>query len=155
MSTLVVVSADLLVAVLLVATILSSWRLSRRIARLKADEEAMRTTIAELVSASTAAERAVAALRTTLADCDRDLGERIEMAHRQSQDLDRAMNAGEKVMGALERVFDTTRRAVNANPVPAAPEPEAPRGGGALQAALAAAQAVAERSARRLESRAA
>ena len=157
MSGLVVLVADLLVAILLVATILSSWRLSRRIALMKADEGSMRATIAELVTASAAAERAVAGLKATLAECDRDLAERIELAHRQTQDLGRAMSAGEKVMVSLERVFDSTRRAVSASPPPAAipPEPDVPRGSGALQSALAAAQAVAERSARRLESRAA
>ena len=151
----VVIAADLLVGILLVATIVSSVRLSRRITRLKADEAAMRAVVAELVSATDGAERAVAGLRATIAECDRDLAERIERAQRQVQDLGRAMEAGEKVMGGLERVFDTTRRALQANPVPAPAEPEDARGAGSLQSALAAAQALAERSARRLESRAA
>ncbi len=151
----VVLVADLLVGVLLVATIISSVRLSRRIARLKADEAAMRAIVAELVSATDGAERAVAGLRATIAECDRDLADRIEVARRHTQDLGRAMEAGEKVMGGLERVFDTTRRALQANPLPTAMEPEDTRGASALQAALAAAQAVADRSARRLESRAA
>ncbi len=151
----VVLVADLLVGILLVATIISSVRLSRRIARLKADEAAMRAIVAELVSATDGAERAVAGLRATIAECDRDLADRIEVARRHTQDLGRAMEAGEKVMGGLERVFDTTRRALQANPLPSAAEPEETRGASALQAALAAAQAVADRSARRLESRAA
>ena len=45
MSLLVTLVADVLVAVLLVATIVSSVRLSRRIAKLKADETALRQTI--------------------------------------------------------------------------------------------------------------
>ena len=155
MNSLVVVTADLLVGILLVATIVSSVRLSRRIARLKADESAMRAVIAELVGATDAAERAVAGLRTTLAECDRDLTDRIDRAQRQTEELSRAMSAGEKVMGGLERVFDTTRRALHSNPPPAAAQPEEARGSSALQAALAAAQAVADRSARRVESRAA
>ena len=155
MNALVVLLADVLVAVLLVATIVSSVRLSRRITRLKADEAAMRATIGELVAATEAAERAVAGLRTTLAECDRDLADRIDLAQRQSQELARASAAGEKVMGRLDQVFDVTRRALHARQVSPAAEPDDDRGTGALQAALAAAQAVAARSARRLESRAA
>ena len=52
MSTALVIVADVLVAILLVATIMSSVRLSRRIAGMKADEPAMRATIAELVAAT-------------------------------------------------------------------------------------------------------
>ena len=156
MSGYLVFMADVLVALLLVATILSSVRLSRRIANLKADEAAMRATIGELLAASDAAERAVAGLRTTVAECDRDLAERIEMAHRHAQDLGKVINAGEKVMGGIEHIVETTRRLAQAAPKPALmEEPEPPRAGSALRAALAAAQAVADRSARRVESRAA
>ena len=155
MSASFVIVADILVGVLLVATILSSVRLSRRITGLKADEAAMRATIGELVAATDAAERAVAGLRTTLAECDRDLGQQIELAHRQGKELARGMAAAEKVMSGIERVFDTTRRALNATPVPLASVPEEARGGNGLQATLAAAQTLADRSARRIESRAA
>ena len=40
--------AEILVAVLLVATVITSVRLSKRIAKLQADEQAMRNTIVEL-----------------------------------------------------------------------------------------------------------
>ena len=155
MNNLVVLVADVLVGILLVATIVSSLRLSRRIARLKADEAAMRATIGELMAATEAAERAVAGLRTTLAECDRDLADRIDVAQRQAEALGRASAAGEKVMGRLDRVFDATRRALQSHQPPPAAQPDGERGAGTLQAALAAAKAVADRSARRLESRAA
>ena len=155
MNSTVVLLAEALVAVLLVATIISSVRLSRRIARLKADEAAMRATIGELLAATEAAERAVAGLRTTLAECDRDLADRIEVAQRQVQELGRASAAGEKVMGRLDRVFDATRRALHSHQGPPIAPAHDERGSPALQAAVAAAQAVADRSARRLESRAA
>jgi hypothetical protein len=151
----VVLTADLLVGILLVATILSSVKLSRRITRLKADEASMRATIAELVAASDSAERAVAGLRSTLVECDRDLADRIEIAHRQAQELSRATAASEKIIGGLDRVFETTRRALETHPLGGSPEPEREPGLSTLQATLAAAQAVAERSSRRLESRAA
>lgn len=155
MNGIVVVAADILVGILLVATIISSVKLSRRITRLKADESAMRATIGELVAATDAAERAVAGLRTTLAECDRDLSDRIDLAQRQSLELGRAMEAGERVVGRIERVFDATRRALHANPPPVGSQPDEARASSGLQAAIAAAQAVADRSARRVESRAA
>jgi hypothetical protein len=151
-------AADLLVGVLLVATIASSIRLSRRIAKLKADESAMRATIIELVAASDAAERAVSGLRATIVECERELSERIGAAQHHSRDLARAVSAGEAVIGGFNKMLDSTRRAVQAHPRPELVTPEEvkePKPESALQAALAAAQAVADRTARRLESRAA
>lgn len=80
-------AADVLVAVLLVATIASSVKLSGRINRLKADEAALRSTIGDLVVASATAERAIAGLRATLDECDRTLTERLAGAERTSTDL--------------------------------------------------------------------
>lgn len=148
--------ADALVAILLVATIATSVRLSRRIARLKADESSMRGTIGELVSATESAERAVAGLRTTLTECDRALSDRIEAAEQQGEALARAIKAGESVMGGIGHIVESTRRAVQRHPnSEAAPQPTHGGSGRALTSALAAAQAVADRSARRLKSQAA
>ena len=147
-------AADIMVAVLLVATIVTSVRLSRRIAKLKADESSMRKTIADLVAATDSAERAVAGLRTTLVECDRALSDRIAAAERQEEDLARTIKAGEAVMGGIGHIVDSTRRAVQA-PTRIVPEPAAVETGGALRHALAAAQAVADRASRRVGSRAA
>lgn len=156
MSPMIVIAADVLVVILLVATIATSIRLSRRIALLKADESALRITIGELVAVTGTAERAVAGLRNTVADCDRSLAARLQAAERHSEDLGRAVASGEAVIARIDQFVDVTRRAVHANPpqgVVAAPPP--PRGGEALRSAVATAKAVAERAARRVESRAA
>lgn len=149
-------AADIMVAVLLVATIVTSVRLSRRIARLKADESSMRKTIADLVAATDSAERAVTGLRTTLLECDRALADRIGVAERQAEGLARTIKAGEAVMGGIGHIVDSTRRAV-LSPGRALPEPVRAEGGSgsALKHALAAAQAVADRASRRVGSRAA
>lgn len=148
--------ADALVAVLLIVTIATSVRLSRRISTLRSDEQSMRSTIGDLMAATDSAERAVAGLRTTLGECDRALVERIGIAERQTEKLTKAIQAGESVMGGIGHIVDSTRRAVQAHgrgrPPPATAEPDAGR---ALRSALAAAQAVADRSARRIEGRAA
>src|ERR687894_771301 len=125
------IAADGLVAVLLAATIVTSVRLSRRITRLKADEAALRQTIGELVQASETAERAIAGLRTTLGECDRTLADRLRTAERYAADLAEQVAAG--------------------RPDPE-PQPQVQQGahGERLSAAAAAAQALAERAAKRL-----
>src|SRR5918994_7187955 len=127
MSTFVTLLADFLVAVLLVATIVSSVGLSRRITRLKADEAAMRTTIAELMHATETAERAIAGLRTTLGDCDRTLADRLRTAERYAADLASQVEAGETVMGRIAQIVDASRQVASLGqevaPAPKAPPP--------------------------------
>ena len=135
MSTVVNVLADLLLAILLVSTIVSSVALSRRITKLKADESAMRKTAAELIVASETAERAIAGLRT---------------AERYAADLAGQVAAGEAVMSRIAQIVESSRALAPSDAPPArAPHDER------LGAAALAAQALSERAARRLESRAA
>src|ERR687894_1063351 len=110
MSAIITLLAESLVAVLLVATIVSSVGLSRRITRLKADEVAMRTTIGELMHATETAERAIAGLRTTLGDCDRTLADRLRTAERYAADLASQVEAGETVMGRIAQIVDASRQ---------------------------------------------
>ena len=157
MSTIVTLLADFLVAVLLVATIVSSVGLSRRITRLKADEVAMRATIAELMHATETAERAIAGLRTTLGDCDRTLADRLRTAERYAADLASQVEAGETVMGRIAQIVDASRQLAGLGQDPPKgsdgppPSPHRER----LSAAAATAQALAERAAKRLEGHAA
>src|SRR5919107_3001612 len=102
--------ADLLVAILLVATIVSSVGLSRRITRLKADEVAMRTTIAELMHATETSDRAIAGLRTALGDCDRTLADRLRTAERYAADLASQVEAGETVMERIAQIVDASQQ---------------------------------------------
>ncbi|HYI88516.1 MAG TPA: DUF6468 domain-containing protein [Beijerinckiaceae bacterium] len=158
MSAIITLLADSLVAVLLVATIISSVGLSRKITRLKADEVAMRMTIAELMHATETAERAIAGLRTTLGDCDRTLADRLRTAERYAADLASQVEAGETVMGRIAQIVDASRHveALNQQARPAAqdqptPSPHRER----LNAAAAAAQALSDRASKRLEGHAA
>lgn len=161
-------AADVLVAVLLVATIVSSVRLSRRINRLKADEAALRSTIGDLVVASATAERAIAGLRATLDECDRTLTERLAGAERTSTDLAAHVQAGESVIARIAAIVGQARHAATAPaaaPSTTAPQAgpravlvdAAPAGGNGerVGAALAAAQALSERALDRLRARAA
>lgn len=159
MSATITLVADLLVAILLVATISSSIVLSRRITRLKADESTMRRTTEELMRASESAERAIAGLRSTLGDCDRTLAERLRTAERYAADLAAQVEAGTNVMTRISRVVQSSRK-LTALREEGAAEPPPPRPGDgpnvvSLDATAAAAQALAERAKRRAERRAA
>ena len=167
MSLLVTLAADGLVAILLVATIVSSMKLSRRITQLKGDEAALRQTIGDLMVATASAERAIAGLRNTLDECDRTLAERLGTAERYAADIAAQVEAGEGVIARIGAIVTQMRGAA---PRPAAPDPaptrpalhvasEAPVSDGPngerLGAAAAAALAMTERALHRVRSRAA
>ncbi|MCJ2079514.1 glutamyl-tRNA reductase [Methylobacterium sp. WL30] len=167
MSLLVTLAADGLVAVLLVATIVSSIKLSRRIAQLKGDEAALRQTIGDLMVATSTAERAIAGLRSTLDECDRTLAERLGTAERYAADIAAQVEAGEGVIARIGAIVTQMRGAA---PRPVAPEPAVQRptmrvasetpasdgpNGERLGAAAAAALAMTERALHRVRSRAA
>lgn len=145
MNPFIAMAADVLIAVLLVATILTCLRLSRRIASLKSDETAMRATIGELMAATDAAERAISGLRLVVGEGDRSVSDRLRAAERCSADLSARVAAGEGVIARLEQIASASRKAfafvTDPKPNPAADS---------LNAASASAHAVAERSARRL-----
>ena len=73
-----------LVAVLLLVTIGYCVVLNGRLKRLKADEQALKATISELITATEIAGRAVAGLKATAQEADRTLGERLRAAERLS-----------------------------------------------------------------------
>ncbi|CAD5267398.1 conserved hypothetical protein [Bosea sp. 62] len=142
--------ADVLVACLLVATIVTCFVLSKRIERLKADESAMRQTIGALISATDTAERAIAGLKLTLGDCDRTLAERLQTAERYAADLAQQIEAGQTVMERIGQIVSA------ATMVAPAPEPVAEKPALSRMASTAdAAAAIRARAARRLEGQAA
>lgn len=154
----IALAADLLVATLLVATIVTSIVLSRRIARLKADEATMKETIGELVVATDTAERAIAGLRTTLGDCDRTLAERLRTAERYAADLAQQVDAGEAVMSRIAKIVEASQLVAPIKPqvvVKNGPKETVPSTANRLTLAAARAQALTERAVRRLESEAA
>ncbi len=142
-----------LVAILLALTIWYCMLLNKRLTRLKADEQALKATISELITATEIAERAIAGLKLTVRDCDQNLGERLRTAERFSADMERQLMAGEEVLHRLVRIVSAAR----GEPAEIAPEPEV----GALpsppdpHALGAAAHALAERARSRLGGRAA
>jgi len=107
-----------LVAILLVLTIAYCIMLNKRLKMLKADEQVLKATISELITATEIAERAIAGLKLTVRDCDQTLGERLRSAERFSIEIGRQVEAGEAVLARVAQI------AVKARPEPAkAPEP--------------------------------
>jgi len=142
-----------LVATLLALTIWYCMLLNKRLTRLKADEQALKATISELITATEIAERAIAGLKLTVRDCDQNLGERLRTAERFGADMERQLMAGEEVLHRLVRIVSASR----GEPVEVVPEPEAVATPSPPDphAMVAAAQAFAERARSRLGGRAA
>ena len=125
---------ECLVAILLMLTIGYCMMLNRRLKLLKADEQSLRATISELITATEIAERAIAGLKVTVRECDAGLGERLVRAERLKIDLDVAVAAGKDVLGRLSQIVAAGR--------PQEP-PIVPRND--AQAVAAAAQAFADK----------
>lgn len=112
---------EVLVAVLLLITIAYCWILNRRLQRLRADEETLRATISELMTATEIAERAILGLKTTAADADRTLGNRLKEAETMSHALSDQISEGDKVFTRISQIAGAARSAApHREPVPAA-----------------------------------
>jgi hypothetical protein len=112
---------EALVAILLLVTIGYCTVLNNRLKRLKADERVLKATIAELITATEMAERAVAGLRTTARECESTLGERMMAAEQCCAELNRQVKAGDVVIERLARVVVASRKLDDVQPVAAAP----------------------------------
>ncbi|AEV38590.1 hypothetical protein PSE_4086 [Pseudovibrio sp. FO-BEG1] len=97
---------ECIVAVLLVITIGYCWTLNRRLSRLRSDEESLRATISELITATEIAERAILGLKSTAGNADRTLGARLGEAEAVSRKLTDQLGAGEDVLDRIGGVAD-------------------------------------------------
>jgi len=129
-----------MVSVLLLLTILYCVRLNKQLRLLKADEQSLRATISELITATEIAERAIGGLKATMRDGEQTLGERMDRGEQLSADIERQLVAGQELLAKLTRIAGAGR-AEEPSPVPDA------------KAVAAAAQAFAERARARLAGR--
>jgi hypothetical protein len=116
---------EILVAMLLMLTIGYCYTLNRRLERLRADEQSLKGTIAELITATGMAERAVSDLKQTAQENDATLGERVRAAERCSVELDRQVSAGDVVLTRLSRVVVAARSLQDVPSAATAPDPKA------------------------------
>lgn len=151
---------ELLVAGLLVATIAYCVTLNRRLIRLRSDEQSLKATIAELVTATEIAERAIQGLKVTVRECDGTLGERLRTAERFLVDIEREVTAGQTVVERISRITEAAREAGRPRvpPIPAA-EPIVPviirEAGEIMPGGAASTLAAAKAFAARVQTRAA
>ncbi len=132
-----------LVAVLLMLTIGYCMLLNTRLKRLKADEHSLKATIAELITATEIAERAIGGLKHTVRDVNENLGNQLASASQMSQQLKKQLAEGDNVFRRLSKIAIAARPQGAAEPAePVAPA--APRMSSA-KAVAAAAQAFSDR----------
>ncbi len=131
------IAIESLVAILLMLTIGYCMLLNKRLKRLKADEHSLKATIAELITATEIAERAIGGLKLTVRDVNENLGSQLASAAELSLQLKKQLAEGDAVFRRLSRIAIAARPA--SEPEAAAPKISA------AQAVAAAAQAFSER----------
>ena len=100
-----------LVAVLLIMTIGYCMLLNKRLKRLKADEQSLKATIGELITATEIAERAIGGLKHPVRDVNENLGNQIVSATELSRQLSKQLSEGDAVMRRLTRIAIAARPA--------------------------------------------
>jgi low affinity Fe/Cu permease len=138
---------EAMVAVLLLVTILYCIRLNEQLKRLKADGTTMQQTIAELITATESAERAIAGLKSTVREAEETLGERLKSAEHFSNEMRQNATAGAEVLNRLSKIAGARLMEVE----PAEEKPATPD----AKTIVAAAQAFAERTRARVKGMAA
>lgn len=153
---------EALVSVLLLLTILFCARLNRQLKQFKAGDGAMKTTIAELLATTEAAERAISGLRITVQEAEQTLGAQLRDAENFSTSFADTMQASEDLLHRLRKLAHAQKLLLSTDePEERAPSRPLNAGGGVrntpparpaapqkpdAQAMAAAAQALAERA---------
>jgi Domain of unknown function (DUF6468) len=130
------VAIESLVAILLMLTIGYCILLNARLKRLKADEHSLKATIAELITATEIAERAIGGLKLTVRDVNENLGNQLTQASQMSLELKKQLLEGDNVIRRLSKIAIAAR--------PSEPEPTG-SSVSAAKAVAAAAQAFSDR----------
>jgi Domain of unknown function (DUF6468) len=100
---------ETLVAVLLLLTIGYCMVLNKRLQRLKADEHSLKAVIAELITATEIAERAIGGLKHTVRDVNENLGSQLELANKLSEQLKQQLAEGDAVVRRLSKIAIAAR----------------------------------------------
>ena len=98
-----------LVAVLLVLTIGYCMLLNGRLKRLKADEHSLKAVIAELITATEIAERAIGGLKLAVRDVNENLGNQLTSATQMSEYLRKQLAEGDNVVRRLTKIAIAAR----------------------------------------------
>lgn len=144
---------EALVAVLLLITIGYCMLLNSRLKRLRSDEHSLKAVIAELITATEIAERAIGGLKHAVRDVNENLGDQLTSATQMSEHLKRQLSECDHVVRRLSKIAIAARpqnqaqnqaMVIEPEPAPARLPPPAPKVSNA-KAVAAAAQAFSER----------
>ena len=105
------IAIESMVAALLMLTIGYCMLLNKRLKRLKADESSLKATIAELITATEVAERAIAGLRHTVRDVNENLGAQLAAATQLSQHMKKQLAEGDGVIRRISKIALAARPA--------------------------------------------
>ena len=119
------IAIESLVAFLLLVTIGYCMLLNSRLKRLKADESSLKATIAELITATEIAERAIGGLKLTVRDVNENLNAQLTAAGQISIQLKKQLAEGDMVVRRLSKIASAARPS-SAVPAPE-PAPTTPR----------------------------
>jgi chromosome segregation ATPase len=140
---------EALVAVLLLITIGYCMLLNNRLKRLRSDEHSLKAVIAELITATEIAERAIGGLKHAVRDVNENLGDQLTSASEMSAHLKRQLSECDHVVRRLSKIAIAARpqnqaqnQAMVIEPEPARLPPPKPS---SAKAVAAAAQAFSER----------
>src|SRR5258708_5222690 len=128
------IAIESLVAILLLLTIGYCMLLNARLKRLKADEHSLKATIAELITATEIAERAIGGLKHTVRDVNENLGNQLTSAAQLSMQLKKQLAEGDNVFRRLSKIAIAARPA--SEPEAAATPVWAVKGGAAAAQAF-------------------
>ena len=128
-----------LVAVLLMLTIGYCMLLNKRLKRLKADEHSLKATIAELITATEIAERAIGGLKHTVRDVNENLGSQLTAATQMAGHLKSMLAEGDGVIRRLGKIAIAARPSQESDLAPVVPQVST------AKAVAAAAEAFSER----------
>jgi hypothetical protein len=117
------IAIESLVAALLMLTIAYCMLLNKRLKLLKADEHSLKATIAELITATEIAERAIGSLKHTVRDVNEHLGDKLASASDLSEQLKKQLQEGDSILRRLSKIAVAARSptAEAAAPAPASP----------------------------------
>jgi chromosome segregation ATPase len=100
---------ETLVAILLLLTIGYCMLLNKRLQRLKADEHSLKAVIAELITATEIAERAIGGLKHAVRDVNENLGSQLASATQISEQLRRQLGEADNVVRRLSKIAIAAR----------------------------------------------
>jgi chromosome segregation ATPase len=100
---------EALVAVLLLITIGYCMLLNNRLKRLRSDEHSLKAVIAELITATEIAERAIGGLKHAVRDVNENLGDQLTSASEMSAHLKRQLAECDHVVRRLSKITIAAR----------------------------------------------